>query len=161
MYPFCRVKIPILYEEAKQRHPREVAASVRALRASSSMHRGIAPSKIDWYYTIAVRPDTHAPLILTGLRPPPKPSKLPLEQEVQRTLSRSRAFLHAAVGRWSHHDGLSALPPEWEQHLRDELRKIQEARAAFEALPKKEQEFREEEAKTARWIRDNGKLPPK
>ena len=155
------MKIPILYEEAKQRHPKEVAASVRALRASSSMHRGIAPSKLDWYYTIAVRVDTHAPLVLSGLRPPPKPSKLPPEQQIQRTLSRSRAFLHAAVGRWSHHDGLATLPPEWEQHLRNEARKIREQQAAYEALPEKERGFREDEAKTAQWFREKGTLKPK
>ncbi len=152
------MKIPLTYEEAKQRHPREVAAAVRALRASISIQKATAPSKLDWYYTIAVRIDSKAPLTIGGFRPPRKPSKRPLEEQVHDQLSRSRAFLHASVGRWSHNAPLTTLPPEWERHTRDELGKIFAERAAYEALPASERGFREDEAKTAKWSRNNGSL---
>lgn len=155
----ARVRIPVTYEEAKLRHPREVAASVRALRASSSQHKATAPSKLEWYYTIAVRIDS-IPLrdIESWRKKAEAYAKLSFEERVQDQLSRSKAFLHASVGHWSHHDGVSTLPPEWEQHTREELEKLQLQRNAFEALPAKERRQRAEEAERADYVRDHGTL---
>lgn len=156
------MRIPISYEEAKQRHPREVAASVRALRASGSQHKAVAPSKLDWYYTIAVRIDSLPTRDIEGWRKKAEAyAKLSLEERVQDQLSRSKAFLHASVEHWTHHDGVSLLPPEWERHTREELEKLRLQRNAFEALPAKERRRRAEEAQQADRLRDYGFLKKK
>ncbi len=116
------------------------------------MHKATAPSKIEWSYSIAVRVDSLSMKDLLSDQYLEKKlkaeAKLTMEERVQDQLSRSGAQLHASVGRWNHYQEVD-LPPEWEQHTRDEFRKLQEQKAAYEALPAKERKLRAEEALVA------------
>lgn len=146
------MKVPLTYAEAKQRHPQEVAAAVRALRASSSKHKLAAPSKIEWEYVIAVRVEGFSmEEVRTGavLKRMAERSKLPLETRIQDRLNDSSAILHASLEHWRHDSELlPKLPPEWVNHVRDEFQKALQERAAYEALPKGEKDAREQGRKS-------------
>jgi hypothetical protein len=124
------------------------------------MHKALAPSKLDWYYTIAVRIDSLPLRDVSGWKQKAEAyAKLSLEERVQDQLSRSKAFLHAALQHWSHYEGVSTLPPEWEQHTREELEKLQLQRTAFDS-PAKERRWRAEEAQQTDLIKRRGILKP-
>lgn len=142
------MKIPISYAEAKQRHPEEVAAAVRALRASTSKHRTEAPSKLEWEYSIAVEARSSTSDILSGAFKSQLEefNRLSLEQRIEDQLSRSSAVLMTSKGIWRHASPLKVCPPEWERNVRQELTKAQAERVAYEALPDSEKETRKREA---------------
>ena len=143
------MKIPITYAEAKQRHPKEVAACVRALRASSSTHKAASPSKLEWEYSISVSVEgITMDQIRSGeaRKRAEAEAKLSLEERIKDQLERSKACLVASVGRWLHGEVLDTPPPEWEKNVRREIHKLDEERRAYEALPESEKELRKRES---------------
>jgi hypothetical protein len=146
------VKILVDYAEAKLRHPQEVAAAVRALRASASKHKAEAPSKLEWSYDIAVevRSVSIQTLMSNQFRDEiRKQEKKSVEELVQDQLSRSRAVLMASKGHWRHAITLEVTPPEWERRTRSEVVKSRHEQAAYEALPAAEKEIRKQGALAA------------
>lgn len=140
------MKIPVTYTEAKQLYPQEVAAAVRALRASSSVNQKAPLSKIEWEYIISVKvegftlADIHSGEVQRRMA---ERAKLSWETRIQQQLDASKALLHAFVGHWVHNsEQLLKLPPEWVKHTREEFRKMREEQEAYEALPATEKEAR-------------------
>lgn len=138
----------ITFEEARKRHPKEVAEILSKLRLGKSKHREATGEKLKWEYETAVLIEGSGTLadLFGGKFEADRLRReaMTLDERVADEVRRTRTGLRATIGRWSD-DASVPNPPEVPSRARAAHSEQMRERAEFDALSPAEQDRQREE----------------